>query len=101
MESYENFLADMGRAPSKSHSIERDNVHGNYEPSNCRWATTMEQGNNKQNSIYATIDGKTQTISMWARELNVSSFTAYNRIKKGWSPDKALLTPAWKKPIEG
>lgn len=44
--SFEAFLADMGKRPSERHSIDRINVNGNYEPSNCRWATTIEQGRN-------------------------------------------------------
>lgn len=45
---YENFLADMGRKPSPAHSIERLNNGGNYEPSNCVWATAKEQRANQR-----------------------------------------------------
>ena len=48
VDSFETFLNDMGEKPTPDHSIERDNVDGNYEPSNCRWATWEEQCRNKR-----------------------------------------------------
>lgn len=47
-DGYINFLKDMGRRPSKKHSVDRINVDGNYEPGNCRWATAIDQANNKR-----------------------------------------------------
>jgi hypothetical protein len=98
--SFENFYADMGAQPSKQHSLERDNNNGNYEPTNCRWATKDEQARNKRNNIIVTLDDGSQLILKDACKLyGIAYRTAYARIKYyGWPIMRALTETIQKRP---
>ena len=80
---FENFLADMGEAPSPDHTIERLRNTEGYGPGNCRWATMEEQQNNRGNNVVVTINGKEQSLGRHARELGIPYSTLYDRYKKG------------------
>lgn len=63
-------------------TIDRIDVNGNYEPSNCRWSTTLEQGCNKRNNHFLTVDGETKILSQWEREFNIHSSTMSNWLRR-------------------
>jgi len=66
--SFDNFKNDMGERLSGM-TLERINNDGDYEPSNCRWATRKEQQNNKRNNILMTLNGVTKNVMEWSEEL--------------------------------
>lgn len=88
-----SFIEDMGHPPTLQHSIDRIDCNGNYEPSNCRWATTEEQNNNTRRSKLITWNGKTQSIRDWAKEYNIGARGLSERLRRGWDMEKSLTTP--------
>ena len=77
-------------------TIDRINVNGNYEPSNCRWVTKEIQDNNRRTNRKLTYKGITKNLSQWAKEYNISPTTLCDRLKAGKTLDEALNKPVIK-----
>lgn len=90
-ESFESFLADMGSRPEGT-SIDRIDGARGYEPSNCRWATAIEQNANRRTSRLVTINGETATVNEWARRTGLTGTGFADRLDRGLA-GAALLAP--------
>lgn len=90
---FEVFMKDMGAKPTPEHSLDRINVNGNYEPTNCRWATQTEQVRNTRASRIIEHDGISLCIAEWTDRLGFPKGLIGNRLYRGWDERTALTTP--------
>lgn len=91
--SFSTFVADVGRRPSSSMSIDRINNNGDYEPGNVRWATRKAQLRNTRRNKLIMFNGEIKCLVEWAEHLHLPYRIIMNRFNRGWSVDKALQTP--------
>lgn len=87
------FLSDMGPRPSRKHSLDRIDVNGDYDPSNCRWATQKEQCRNKTTNVLLRCGDVIGTLAEWSEVCGVSDGTIRQRLLSGWSTLDAVLRP--------
>lgn len=80
----------------KGLTLDRIDVNGNYEPSNCRWVTKQEQSCNMRTNRKIKYKGETKTLSQWSREYNINIVTLSDRLKSGMTIEEALNKPVIK-----
>lgn len=90
---FANFYADMGARP-QGMSIERRDVDGNYEPSNCEWMPLSDQANNKRRTVRVVLGGKEMSLSVACKQLGLNYNRIRDRIKTlGWTFERAISEP--------
>lgn len=88
-DSFESFLACMGRRPSPKHTIDRIDNNGNYEPDNCRWATRKEQSRNLRTNRMVRVNGRLITLAEAAEISGLKYNTLVARLRRGSTIEQA------------
>jgi len=90
---FRNFLADMGERPQGMTLDRFPDNDGHYEPTNCRWATPLQQSHSRRNTPMLTFEGRTQTLLAWAEERGIPYPVYVDRRRKQWTDEEIILTP--------
>lgn len=79
---FDGFLRDMGPCPTDKSMIDRIDNNKGYFIENCRWATNIEQQNNRRNNVMVTYKGKRMTATQMSRTSGISIHSIYKKVKK-------------------
>lgn len=96
-DNFMDFYADMGPRPSLKHSVEREDNNGNYEPSNCIWATMPVQARNTTTNNFISINGITLCVVDWCKVIGVPKWKPYE-MTRGRGKDR--LSPSMCESVE-
>ena len=87
---FSGFWEDMKEEYTDELTIDRIDGTKGYSLENCRWATIIEQNNNKRTNRILTVGGIERTIAQWSRHNDVPQGTISSRLKKSLSHKKAV-----------
>lgn len=90
---FENFYADMGDRPGVDYSIDRIDNNKGYCKENCRWLETKLQCRNRRTNKWVKWEGKNILMCDLIRMYKINKAAVYGRLHRGWTLEKALLTP--------
>lgn len=77
-------------------TIERIDINGNYSPENCKWITNQEQPSNRSTAHRISYNHESHTLTEWSKIIGLPRTTLSNRIRLGWSIERALSEPSGK-----
>lgn len=83
LESFDNFIEDMGLCPDHCRGVDRINNDKSYYKENCRWATYIQQARNTGRNRYIQYNGANKTLVEWLSELNINRGGFYYWSRKG------------------
>ena len=92
--SFPDFFADVSPTYAPGLTLDRENNEGNYEPSNCRWATRAQQTSNMRSNVWINTPKGRMTVSQAARAFGLGHTTILYRIGAGWPEDQLVTPPA-------
>lgn len=89
---FNSYIEHVNTYGEKDTTIDRIDVNSDYNKDNCRWATVIEQANNKRSNRYITINNETKTMKQWADIYNIQISTVKQRLDYGWDDLEAFTS---------